>query len=62
MTEIERRLLTVEETALYLKISPRTIYNSIAPGSKRPFPVKAKRIGRAVRFDLRELETFLARE
>jgi excisionase family DNA binding protein len=54
-----RRLLSVEETAQYLSLSPRTIYNAIAPKSKRPFPVKPKRIGKLVRFDIRDLDRYV---
>jgi excisionase family DNA binding protein len=54
-----KRLLTVEETATYLGLSPRTIYNAVARKSKNPFPVKPKRIGRLVRFDIRELERYV---
>ena len=54
-----KRLLSVEETASYLGLSPRTIYNGIAPKSKNPFPIKPKRIGKLVRFDIRDLDTFV---
>ncbi|NIO18338.1 helix-turn-helix domain-containing protein [bacterium] len=54
-----KRLLSVEEAASYLGISPRTIYNAVSRKSKRPFPVKPKRIGRLVRFDIRDLETYV---
>ena len=54
-----KRLLTVEETGIYLGLSPRTIYNAVAPKSKAPFPVKPKRIGKLVRFDVRELDQFV---
>ena len=53
-----KRLLSVEEAGIYLSLSPRTIYNGIAPKSKNPFPVKPKRMGRAVRFDIRDLDRF----
>lgn len=56
---IGKRLLSVEETAQYLGISVRTIYNAIAPKSKKPFPIKPKRIGKLVKFDLRDLEKFI---
>ena len=59
MDNIAKRLLSVEETATYLNISARTIYNSIAPKSKKPFPVKPKRIGKLVRFDIRDLEEYV---
>lgn len=55
----ERRLLTIPETGVYLGLSARTIYNGIAPKSKSPFPVKPKRIGKSVRFDLRDLEKYV---
>ena len=54
-----KRLLNVEETATYLGLSPRTIYNAVARKSKRPFPVKPKRIGRLIRFDIRDLERYI---
>jgi len=55
----EKRLLSVEEAACYLGLSPRTLYNGVAPKSKKPFPIKPKRIGGAVRFDIRDLERFI---
>ena len=54
-----KRLLSVEETAQYLGLSARTIYNAIAPKSKKPFPVKAKRVGKLVKFDIRDLEKYV---
>ena len=54
-----KRLLTVEEAAFYLSLSPRTIYNAVAPKSKTPFPVKPKRIGKLVRFDIRDLDRYV---
>ena len=54
-----KRLLSVEEVALYLGLSPRTIYNAVARKSKRPFPVKPKRIGKLVKFDIRDLERYV---
>ena len=59
MKDMGRRLLTVQETATYLGLSPRTIYNAITPRSKNPFPVKAKRIGKAVRFDIEDLDRYI---
>lgn len=55
------KLLTVAETADLLGISDRTIYNGVCPsGRKRkPFPVKPVRIGKSIRFDLRDLEKFV---
>lgn len=54
-----KRLLNVEETAQYLGLSPRTIYNQICPKAKKPFPVKPKRVGKLVKFDIRDLEAYV---
>jgi excisionase family DNA binding protein len=54
-----KRLLSVEEAACYLGLSPRTVYNAVAPKSKSPFPVKPKRIGKLVRFDVRDLDKYV---
>lgn len=58
MSNLSKRLFTVEQAAEYLSLSPRTIYNGIAPKSKIPFRVKPVRIGKAVRFDIRDLDAF----
>ncbi len=55
-----RRLLTIKETATYLGLSPRTIYNMVAPKSKKPFPVKPKKIGKLVRFDIKDLDRYIS--
>lgn len=54
-----RRLLSVGEAATYLGLSPRTLYNGVAPQSKSPFPVRAKRIGKLVRFDIKDLDRYV---
>ena len=53
------RLMSVEEAAEYLNVSPRTLYNRIAPKSKNPFPVRPKRIGKLVRFDRGQLDQWI---
>jgi excisionase family DNA binding protein len=58
-TAIKKRLLSVEETAVFLGISVRTIYNQISRKAKKKFPIKAKRIGRRILFDIRELESYI---
>jgi excisionase family DNA binding protein len=58
MNSSPKRLLSVEEAATYLGLSPRTIYNSTGPKSKIPFPVKPKRYGKKVLFDIRDLDKF----
>ena len=60
-TEVSKRLLTVSEAARFLGISPRSLYNQTGPKSKKPFPVKPKRIGKSVRFDVLDLEKLVAR-
>jgi len=54
-----KRLLTVQEAATYLGISPGHLYNAISTGAKKPFPVRPKRVGGAVRFDIRELDRYI---
>ena len=54
-----KRLLSVKETAQYLGVSTQTLYNGIARGSKNPFPVKPKRVGRHVRFNLEALNKYI---
>lgn len=54
-----KRLLSVEETGIYLGISSRTIYNGIAPKSKKPFPVKPKHWGKRVLFDIKDLDRYV---
>ncbi len=56
MQEARKRLLNVEETAVYLGISPRTIYNQTGKNAVTPFPVKPKRWGKRVLFDIRDLD------
>lgn len=56
---LKKRLLSVEETADYLGVSPRTIYNGVAPKAKKPFPVKPKRFGKLVKFDLKDLDAYI---
>jgi excisionase family DNA binding protein len=53
------RLLSVKETAVYLGLSPRTIYNRLSRGSKRPFPIRPKRVGKLVKFDIRDVEAYV---
>jgi predicted DNA-binding transcriptional regulator AlpA len=59
MENIEKRLLTIEETAHILGIAPRTIRNRCGPSSKNPFPIKPKRVGRLVRFRAEDVEAYI---
>ncbi|MFA7455641.1 MAG: helix-turn-helix domain-containing protein [Desulfobulbaceae bacterium] len=54
-----RRLLTVDETAQYLGLAPVTVRKGLGRKAKKPFPVKPIRIGRAVRFDVNDLNAFI---
>jgi excisionase family DNA binding protein len=54
-----RKLLTVEQTAERLGIAAQTIYNGIARRTLKPFPIRAKRWGRKVLFDSRDIDSFI---
>ena len=54
-----KRLLSVEETASYLGISDRTIYNQICRRAKKRFPIKPKRIGKRILFDINDIEQYV---
>ncbi len=56
---MDKRLLSVEETASYLGLSARTVYNQISPSSKVPFPIRPKRWGKRVLFDIRDLDKYV---
>ena len=58
-TEIPKRLLSIEETANFLGISVRTIYNQTGRKAKKRFPIKPKRIGKRILFDIKDLEKFI---
>ena len=53
-----QRLLTVKETGAYLGISPRSIYNQL---STDRFAIRPLRLGRSVRFDIRDLDAYVER-
>lgn len=56
---IEKRLLSVEETAVILGISTRTIYNGVHRKASRPFPIKPKRVGRLVKFKSEDVTAYI---
>jgi len=56
---VKRRLLSVEDLAEYLGISSRTIYNQLGPKAKKRFPIRPKRIGRLVKFDVKDVEEYI---
>lgn len=57
--QIKPRMLSVEETARYIGLAPKTIRNRIGRKSTVLFPVKPKRIGGRVLFDVKELDAYL---
>jgi excisionase family DNA binding protein len=57
--QLTPRLLSVEQAAHYLGLSPKTLRNRLSRGALDPFPIRPRRIGRRVLFDLRDLEVFV---
>ena len=55
-----KRFWNVHETAHYLGLAPRTVYNRVAPGAPNPFPIRSRRLGRKVLFDRNDVEAFAA--
>ena len=55
----EARLITVEQLAAMLSMSPKSIYNGCLRGAKYPFPIKPKRIRRLLRFDRKDVEAYI---
>lgn len=60
MGKSSKELLTIVELAVLLKMSPRSIYNRVRPGSKNKFPIKARRVGgRLIRFLQEDVDKYL---
>jgi predicted DNA-binding transcriptional regulator AlpA len=55
---VTKRLYTVKETAQILNIAPQSIYNAISR-NKNTFPIKHKKLGKSVRFDIKDIESFI---
>ncbi len=55
----KKRLLSVKETAEILNISHRTIYNQTGRKAKKRFPIKPKRIGKLIKFDRKDIESYI---
>lgn len=53
------KLLSVQDLARILGISARTIYNRVRPGAKDPFPIKAKRVGKLLRFHPEDVKAYI---
>ena len=56
---IQPRLLNIEQTAKYIGLAPKTIRNRLGPKAPDPFPVKPKKLGGRVLFDIRDLDQFI---
>lgn len=54
-----KRLLTVEEAATYLGISPKTIRNQIGPKAVKPFPVRPVKLAGRVVFRREDLDRYV---
>jgi hypothetical protein len=54
-----KRLYTVDETAIFLGLSPKTIRNGLGPKARKPFPVKPVRVAGRVLFRVEDLDTFI---
>lgn len=54
-----RRLLSIPLAAEYLGIAEKTIRNRLGPRAENPFPVRPKRFGKRVLFDIRDLDAFV---
>jgi len=59
MADIKPRLLDVDSTAKFLGIAQKTLRNRLGPKAPDPFPVRPKRIGRKVLFDIKDLQKFV---
>jgi len=57
--KVKPRLLGIDDTALYLGIAPKTLRNRLGPRAEHPFPVKPKRIGKRVLFDIKDLDAYV---
>jgi hypothetical protein len=56
-----KRLYTVEETARYLGLSPKTIRNGLGPRASKAFPVRPVRVAGRVLFRVEDLQNFIDR-
>lgn len=54
-----KRLLSIQELSIYLGISPRTIRNQIGPKARKKFPIRARRIGKLVKFDIGDVDAYI---
>jgi predicted DNA-binding transcriptional regulator AlpA len=55
----KERMLSVDEAAKYIGLAAKTIRNQTGPRAEKPFPVKPKRIGGRVLFDIKDIDRYL---
>jgi predicted DNA-binding transcriptional regulator AlpA len=51
-----KRLIGVNELSAYLGLKPQTIYNKVCTGK---FPIPHKRLGRLLKWDIRDVDCYL---
>lgn len=56
---VPKRLLSVNEAAINLGISPKTIRNGLGPRAQRAFPVQPVRVAGRVLFPIERLDQFV---
>jgi excisionase family DNA binding protein len=54
-----RSMLTVDDAAAYLGISPKTIRNGLSRKAAKPFPVRPVRVAGRVLFRRADLDTYI---
>lgn len=59
--EDKNDILTIEQCAQLLKISPRTVYDLVS-AERQPGKIFAKKVGRSWRILRREIERYLSEE
>jgi predicted DNA-binding transcriptional regulator AlpA len=52
-----RKLLSVAELSDFIGLRPQTIYNKMSQGL---FPIKHKKMGRLVKFDIKDINRYLS--
>jgi hypothetical protein len=52
------RLLSIDDAAEFIGLSPGTLRNRLCRRAADPFPVRPKRQGRRVVFDIKDLEKY----
>jgi excisionase family DNA binding protein len=57
--ELQPLLITIEQAAKLLSLSPQTIYNMVGKKAKKKFPVKCQRIGRKRLFRYRDILSYV---